>query len=434
MTRRQENLTFACNKHTHLLDMKNILLLLGLLAGAVTSAFACTSAVISGKATPDGRPLLWKHRDTGFLKNHVEYVRGEKYDFIAVVNSEDFYQKREAWIGTNSAGFALMNTQSYNLVDMNDDEEERGAANGRVIYRALEVCATVDDFRHFLDTIAKPSMIEANFGVIDAQGGALMVEVDYYAYKVYDANDPAVAPAGYVARTNFSVSGTHGIGAGVVRYQEAERLLGPMAGNRQVTPQRIFSDVARSFHNCVLDIDLKQPPFTGAGASGWFVDQDFIPRSSTSCSVVVQGVKPGERAELTTMWTVLGYPPTGVAVPLWVDEVLPAMAKMDATLGTSPLSYWSLRLEERVFRLHAGMGSGRYMHWATLYNGQGQGYMQLLAPVEAENFKRTEPVLERWRENNRMDRKEMQALYRRLDNPGLWKMYRDLFERESDGE
>lgn len=416
------------------LNMKNILLLTALLVTWLTPVLACTSAVVSGKATPDGRPLLWKHRDTGFLKNHVEYVRGEKYDFIAVVNSEDFYQKREAWIGTNSAGFALMNTQSYNLVDMNDDEEERGAANGRVIYRALEVCATVDDFRHFLDTIAKPSMIEANFGVIDAQGGALMVEVDYYAYKVYDANDPAVAPAGYVARTNFSVSGTHGIGAGVVRYQEAERLLGPMAGNRQVTPQRIFSEVARSFHNCVLDIDLKQPPFTGAGASGWFVDQDFIPRSSTSCSVVVQGVKPGERAELTTMWTVLGYPPTGVAVPLWVDEALPAMAKMDATLGTSPLSYWSLRLEERVFRLHAGMGSGRYMHWATLYNGQGQGYMQLLAPVEAENFKRTEPVLERWRENNRMDRKEMQALYRRLDNPGLWKMYRDLFERESDGE
>ena len=46
----------------------------------------------------------------------------------------------------------------------------------------------------------------------------------------------------------------------------------------------------------------------------------------------------------------------------------------------------------------------------------------------------TEQVLERWRKNNRIDRGEMQALYRRLDNPGLWKMYRDLFERESDGE
>ncbi len=414
--------------------MKNILLLLGLLAGSLMPAFACTSAVVSGKATPDGRPLLWKHRDTDFLKNHVEYVRGEKYDFIAVVNSADFYQKREAWIGTNSVGFALMNTQSYNLVDMKDDEEERGAANGRAIYRALEVCATVDDFRHFLDTIAKPSQIEANFGVIDAQGGAVMIEVDYYSYKVYDANDPAVAPAGYVARTNFSVSGTHGIGAGVVRYQEAERVLGPMAGSREVTPQRIFNDVARSFHNCVLAIDLKQPPFTGPDASGWFVDQDFIPRSSTSCSVVVQGVKPGECAELTTMWTVLGYPPTGVAVPLWVDEALPEMVKMDASLGTSPLSYWSLRLEERIFCLRAGMGSSRYMHWATLYNEQGQGYMQLLAPVEEGNFRLAGQVLEKWRRNNRADRAEMQALYRRLDNADLWNLYQDLFERESDGE
>ena len=69
--------------------MKNLFLLLCLLAGSVMPTWACTSAVVSGRATPDGRPLLWKHRDTDFLKNHVEYVKGEKYDFIAVVNSED---------------------------------------------------------------------------------------------------------------------------------------------------------------------------------------------------------------------------------------------------------------------------------------------------------------------------------------------------------
>ena len=113
-----------------------------------TPVQACTSAVVSGKVTPDGRPLLWKNRDTDFMRNHVDYVKGEKYDFIAVVNSVNAYLK-EAWMGTNSAGFALMNTQSYNLVDVKGDEE-RGAANGRVIYRALEVCATVEDFCHFL--------------------------------------------------------------------------------------------------------------------------------------------------------------------------------------------------------------------------------------------------------------------------------------------
>ena len=71
-----------------------------------------------------------------------------------------------------------MNTQSYNLVEVKPGEE-RGEANGRVMRRALEVCATVKDFRQFLDTLSKPSLIEANFGVIDAKGGAAMFEVDY---------------------------------------------------------------------------------------------------------------------------------------------------------------------------------------------------------------------------------------------------------------
>ena len=402
--------------------MKNILLLIVLLAVWLMPALACTSAVVSGRVTPDGRPLLWKHRDTDFLQNHVEYIRGEKYDFIAVVNSADFHQKREAWIGTNSAGFALMNTQSYNLVDV-EDGEERGEANGRVIYRALEVCATVDDFRHFLDTLAKPSRIEANFGAIDARGGAIMFEVDYYTYKVFDANDPVTVPDGYVARTNFSQSGQYGPGAGVVRYQEAVRVLGPLARARAVTPQRIFDDLSRSFHNCLLGIDLRHPPFTGAEASGWFVDQDFIPRGSTSCSVVVQGVKPGEAAGLTTMWTLLGYPPTGVAVPLWVDETLPPMVMMDETLGTSPLSDASLRLKERVFSLDWGMGSDRYLHWSLLYNAEGRGYMQLLAPFEEENFRQAAFVLEGWRRKGCVDRQEMQALYRRLGKAEWWKIY-----------
>ena len=184
---------------------------------------ACTSAVVSGKVTPDGRPLLWKNRDTDFMRNHIDYVKGEKYDFIAVVNSDNAYLK-EAWMGTNSAGFALMNTQSYNLVDVKDGEE-RGAANGRIIYRALEVCATVEDFCHFLDTISKPSYIEANLGVIDAKGGAVMFEVDYQTYIMYDANNPKDAPYGYIARTNFSFAGKVNEGAGYVRYMEADQVL-----------------------------------------------------------------------------------------------------------------------------------------------------------------------------------------------------------------
>lgn len=332
------------------------------------------------------------------MRNHVDYVKGEKYDFIAVVNSVNAYLK-EAWMGTNSAGFALMNTQSYNLVDVKGDEE-RGAANGRVIYRALEVCATVEDFCHFLDTISKPSDIEANFGVIDAQGGAAMFEVDYYKYAMYDANNPKDAPYGYIARTNFSFAGKVNEGAGYVRYMEADQVLMKASATGSITPQFIFNDLSRSFRNRMLDIDLRSGAYNRPQASGWFVDQDFIPRSSTSCSVVVQGVKPGEKAELTTMWTLLGYPPTGIAVPLWVKDagkLLPGMVRFGKEHEAAPLSDWSLRLADRVFSYKQGMGTGRYLNWERLYSPEkGDGYMTAITAAEDEVFRTTKSLLEEW--------------------------------------
>lgn len=380
----------------------------------VPSARACTSAVVSGKVTPDGRPLLWKNRDTDFMRNHVAYVKGEKYDFIADVNSADFPGRKEAWIGVNSAGFALMNTQSYNLVDVKEGEE-RGVANGRAIYRALEVCATVEDFCHFLDTLSKPSLVEANFGVIDAQGGAAMFEVDYYKYTMFDANNPKDAPHGYIARTNFSFTGQVNEGAGYVRYMEADEVLRKGSATGSLTPQFIFNDLSRSFRNRMLDIDLRSGAYNRPQASGWFVDQDFIPRSSTSCSVVVQGVKPGEKAELTTMWTLLGYPPTGVAIPLWVKDAakfLPAMARFDKACEAAPLSDWSLRLADKVFCYKQGMGTGRYLNWERLYSpSKGDGYMTAVTAVEDEIFRTTIPFMEECYRKGRLDTQAIPKLY-----------------------
>lgn len=400
--------------------MKRILCsccLLLMLFASVEPVQACTSAVVSGKATPDGRPLLWKNRDTDFLRNHVAYVRGEKYDFIANVNSVNFLAKKEAWIGVNAAGFALMNTQSYNLMEM-DDDDERGAANGRIIYRALEVCATVEEFRHFLDTVAKPSQIEANFGVIDAKGGAAMFEVDYYKYTMFDANDPKDAPYGYIARTNFSFTGKVNQGAGYVRYMEADQVLMKASATGGITPTGIFNDLSRSFHNPMLGIDLRSGDYNRPQGSGWFIDQDFISRNSTSCSVVVQGVRADEPGELTTMWTVLGYPPTSVALPLWVkggEKGLPAVVSLDKERGAAPVSDASLKLAERIFCYKQGVETDRYLYWERLYNREQRGYMQRLAPVEVEVFKRTTPWLDGWRKRGAIDEKELQALYAGLD-------------------
>lgn len=395
-----------------MVSLKKIFFLL-LACMGVMPLLACTSAVISGKATPDGRPLLWKHRDTDFLKNHVAYIRGERYDFIADVNSAIGLHPTEAWVGTNSAGFALMNTQSYNLVDVKPGEE-RGEANGRVIFRALEICATVEDFCCFLDTVTKPSLIEANFGVIDAQGGAAMFEVDYYKYTMYDANE---APDGCVVRTNFSLSGPENVGGGYVRFMEAERVLRPAARKGLVTPQLIFNQLSRSYRNNQLGIDLREGVYQSGSSTGWFIDQDFIPRRSTSCSVVIQGVKCGEKAELTTMWTLLGYPSTGMAVPLWVKcgEKLPQVVVYDEGKLASPLSWKSLSLAQYVFAFHQGMGSDKYLYWRALYNEEQTGYLQLIPMMEQRVFEAVHPLLARWREKGGVDAKQLLGFYRELD-------------------
>ena len=277
--------------------------------------------------------------------------------------------------------------------------------------------ATVEDFCHFLDTISKPSLIEANFGVIDAQGAAAMFEVDYYKYTMYDANNPKDAPYGYIARTNFSFAGEANRGAGYVRYMEADRVLMRASATGGITPQGIFNDLSRSFRNGMLDIDLKNGKFNRPQGSGWFVDQDFIPRNSTSCSIVVQGVKPGEKVELTTMWTMLGYPPTGIAVPLWVkdaDRLLPPMVCWDKACA-APLSDWSLRLSNNVFCYNQGMGTNRYLNWEKLYNMENNGYMQQLVTVEAEVFRRTCLLLDSWRQQGSIDSQEMQKLYQDVE-------------------
>ena len=383
----------------------------------VAPAWACSSAVISGKVTPDGRPLLWKNRETGHLRNHMAYVKGEKYDFVANVNSDNFPKLKEAWVGSNTAGFALMNTQSYNLELGDIADDDRGPKNGEVIYRALEICATVEDFCHFLDTISKPSGIEANFGVIDAQGGAAMFEVDGNSYKMFDANDPDVAPHGYVARTNFSNGGELNKGYGYVRFLEVDRVLSKACAMGGITPQLIFNDIARSFRNNILDIDLRSGDFNYPKTSGWFTDQDFIPRNNTSCSIVVQGVKKGENPELTVLWTILGYPPAGVAVPLWVKDNLPAMMSYDKEKEAAPLSAASLKLaDEKVFHFKQGGGTKHYLHWENLFNLQGTGIMQKMIPLEEKVYQEALPLQQKFYKDGKVNEKELDALYGRIDN------------------
>jgi nitrous oxidase accessory protein NosD len=109
---------------------------------------ACTTAIISGKATVNGRPLLFKQRDTDELSNKLVSFTDGKYSYIGLVNTKDTKNKA-VWGGYNSAGFAIMNSASYNL--NNKDSVKNSDNEGFIMKLALQTCATLADFEKLLD-------------------------------------------------------------------------------------------------------------------------------------------------------------------------------------------------------------------------------------------------------------------------------------------
>ena len=367
---------------------------------------ACTSIIISGKATPDGQPLMWKHRDTEAPFNHMAYFNDGGYRFIGLVNSDSLVS--DVWTGSNDAGFSIMNTASFNLKD--DDVKEMDH-EGAVMRKALNVCKTVQDFEHFLDTLQRPMRVEANFGVIDAFGGAAYFETKNDRYFKKDVNDTALAPNGYLIYTNFSFEGRKDEGLGYIRYDNATEIFLNMQ-KQGFTPQRILQEASRSFYNHQLGIDLKNEAQSPNRANGWFVEQDMIPRGESTAAIVIQGVKPGNNPELTTLWTALGYPPTAVALPLWVKmgKDQPALVSYNETVKTAPLCSYASCLKEKVYPIHRGNGY-KYLHWSLLWNDSKTGYMQQLQQTENKVFNLFLPRIQEW-EKNGLNTEEIQQLYK----------------------
>ncbi len=371
---------------------------------------SCTSAIITGKITADGRAILWKHRDTGEENNRVEYFKGEKYNFLALVNSPD--KGGVVWIGTNSAGFSIMNTASYNL---KDDDVKDMDMEGELMYKALAVCKNLSDFEDFLNKLPRPMRVEANFGVIDAEGGAAYYETNNSKFVKVDANDQKNAPQGYLIYTNFSYTGRFNEGMGYIRHQTATDILSKASPLRSITPHWIFNNLSRSYYHSLLGVDLLKPENSPERNGGWFIDQDFIPRKSTTASVAIHGVKPGENPEMITMWTILGYPAAGIAIPLWVkaEDRQPMVVVKSKSSDNAFACDKAVALKHKTFSINRGNGS-KYMNFSLIYNSSRTGYMQELSSTESyiESLFR-EPV-ERWRREG-INQKELQELYADVD-------------------
>ena len=159
---------------------------------ALKRSIACTTFIISGKYTPDGRPILYKHRDTGTLDNALVFFTDGKYPYIGLVDATS-EGRSTVWGGYNSAGFAIMNSAAYN--NNIGDTAKLVDREGIVMKLALQQCATLADFEKMLTELPKPLGVDANFGVIDASGGAAYYETGQQGFIKIDANDPPSLPS-----------------------------------------------------------------------------------------------------------------------------------------------------------------------------------------------------------------------------------------------
>lgn len=348
----------------------------------------CTTAIVAGKATDDGRPLLWKHRDTNYFQNKIMYFEDGKYPYIGLVNSVD-KEGDEIWAGVNAAGFAIMNSASYNLKP-DDDTTSIQDREGIVMKLALQQCATLEDFEKLLDELPKPLGVETNFGVIDARGGAAFYETDNFTFRKFDVNDPDVAPDGYLIRSNFSYSGDMERGHGYIRYDTATELFEERFNDGKLSARFILTDATRSLKHSRTGVDLRDHELQPEGTTQFHFFRDFIPRFTSASSIVVRGVQPGESAGYTTMFTILGFPLSAVTVPLWVagENEFPGYLKANES-DTAPLSDASLRLKAECFPIVRGSGRD-YINMNALLNSEQTGILQRLPELEEEIFSREE--------------------------------------------
>lgn len=356
--------------------------------------FSCTSVIISGKATKDGRPLMWKNTDTQNLNHRLIYSDFRGYPLIGIVRSDAKDEtKASIWIGTNSQGFSIMNTMSYNLT-----EESTGTNNGALMRRALEVCKNVTEFKYYLDTLARPMKVSANYGVIDAEGNAAYFETYNDGYHMIDVNNQSNAPNGYLVYTNFSYNGKYDGGQGYIRYQTANDIISKGAPDKAFSPQWIINNLSRSFYHSLLSVDLKSNEALDLFKKGIFPDSDFIPRRITANACVIQGVKKGENPELTTFWAVLGYPPCSVAIPAWVKAANDNsyLLKKSNDSYNSPMCDMALAIKSNVFAITRGNGEN-YLNFSKLFNATGTGYIQRIAPIEDKIFEISNKKINEWR-------------------------------------
>lgn len=388
----------------------------------IAVTFSCTTAVISGKFTKSGRPMVWKVRDTDYLSNSMKSFDDGKWEYMGLINAQDTLGK-EIWGGHNAMGFAIMNSASFNVNQ--GDPDSIANKEGIFMREALKTCITLADFEELLNKRPRPMGLAAHFGVIDAKGGAAFYEVNNETWTKFDANDSKVAPQGYILRTNFSHTGEKDKGLGYIRCQTAE-LLFKQIPMRSLTIEKLMQDFSRCTINPILDVNYRKE-YSALPFSNKFVNSDdLICRHGTSSTIAIEGIVPGkEKPEYTTTWIQLGLPYISVTIPVWTGYDIPRILRQEQPGEDAPLAHATLEIKQRkIFPIGRSDGY-HYLSISHLFNKEQTGITQRVENIEKDIFQETESCRNEWGNKGRNKQNNPTALYKRFMSE-VERLYQEL--------
>jgi len=278
-------------------------------------AEGCTIGVASGKATADGRPLMWKNADgPGRSDREVVYFKDGRFKYLALVPAAG--DSRWVTAGVNEFGFCIINAMAFNLLG----ESKTGIDGNALMKRALQQCVTAGDFESLLkQTNVSGRNIQEHLGVIDAFGGAAIFETGNFSYTRFDATDPKVAPQGYIVRANFAFTGSGGGDFGRAKYDRANQLWQQAVEKGQLDYRYVLRKVCRDFSGAEeVSRTLPEMKVTENNTIEVLNTKNAISNSGTGWAALFHGVRPDENPSFTTFWTIIGEPIFSVAVPSWV--------------------------------------------------------------------------------------------------------------------
>jgi hypothetical protein len=348
----------------------------------------CTTALISGRVTMDGRPLLWKNRDVHGWDQEFVYDDSGPYAFVGMTYAGVTDQN---WGGVNEVGFAIGNANAWNLPDRVPGDDD----DGIIIKLALQTCVTVEDFEHIMDSTNSGRTRPAIYEVMDASGGLALFEAADYYYARVDVSDSTEVPEGYAVRANFSYNGSGSNHVGQNRHDRAIELIEDAIDSNALSEKYVIRYVARDL--VTPDVDPYPLPWMGNQGNmetGYIEIHDAICRDITTSLFVVQGVLPGEDPLLSTMWVMAGEPSHNIALPLWVHS-----GRVPQELdGDSTSAICDRVLEIRNTTYDTSASADDILDLWSLVDPRGDGLFPWLFPKEDMIFTMTAQSMAAWRD------------------------------------